>query len=133
MIKQDFSMTDADFRARKDEGLEQVRLNRPVGLEPRHRARFEEMVGVQNVQSDDYSRVRNASGKTTEEMLELRHAVVESAADLVIHPRNKRDVRQIVAYCHEHAIPIYAFGAGSSVNFGVRPVQGGISLVLSTQ
>ncbi len=132
MIKQDFSMTDADFRTRRDEGLEQVRLNRPVTLEPRHRARFEDMVGAQNVQSDDYSRVRYASGKTTEEMLELRHAVAEYAADLVIHPRNKQDVQQVVAYCHEHAIPIYAFGAGSSVNFGVRPAQGGISLVLST-
>lgn len=132
MIKRDFSMTDDDFRTRRNEGLGCIGLNRPPALEPHHRERFESIVGRQNVTSDDFSRVRYASGKTTEEMLELRKGMIDAVADLVVHPRSKQDVQQIVSYCHEHRIPIYPFGAGSSVNFGVRPVRGGISLVLCT-
>ncbi|HVN71154.1 MAG TPA: FAD-binding oxidoreductase [Desulfomonilia bacterium] len=132
MIKEEFSMTDNDFRARKEEGLLNVVLDRPPVIEARHRERIETIVGRENVTSDDYSRVKYASGKTTEEMMELRKGMVGCVADLVVHPRSKEDVQHIVEYCHENRIPIYPYGAGSSVNFGVRPERGGISLVLST-
>jgi len=52
--------------------------------------------------------------------------------DIVVHPRDKKDVQKIVSYCHNEKIPIYAYGGGSSVNFGHMPVKGGISLVLKT-
>ncbi len=132
MIKEEFSMTDEDFLTKKGEGLENIYLNRPRALESHHREHIEAIVGRENVTSDDYSRVKYASGKTTEELLELRRGLVAHVADLVVHPRTKEDVQHIVMYCNENRIPIYAFGAGSSVNFGVRPVKGGISLVLST-
>ena len=132
MIKEEFEMTDDDFRSKKSEGLTPVRIDRPVSLEARHRERIEAIVGRDNVTSDDYSRVKYAYGKTTEELMELREGMVREVADLVVHPRSKDDVRQIVEYCNQGKIPIYAFGAGSSVNFGVRPSRGGISLVLST-
>jgi alkyldihydroxyacetonephosphate synthase len=132
MIKEEFEMTDDDFRSKKSEGLTPVQIDRPVSLEARHRERIEAIVGRDNVTSDDYSRVKYAYGKTTEELMELREGIVRDVADLVVHPRSKDDVRRIVEYCNQGKIPIYAFGAGSSVNFGVRPSRGGISLVLST-
>ena len=132
MIKEEFEMTDDDFRSKKSEGLTPVRIDRPVSLEARHREWIEAIVGRDNVTSDDYSRVKYAYGKTTEELMELREGIVRDVADLVVHPRSKDDVRRIVEYCNQGKIPIYAFGAGSSVNFGVRPSRGGISLVLST-
>jgi len=132
MIKEEFSMTDEDFRTKKDQGLGSVALNRPNVLESHHREGFEAIVGKENVTSDDYSRVKYALGKTSEEMMELRKGIVGKVADLVVHPRTKEDVQHIVAYCNENRVPVYAFGAGSSVNFGVRPEKGGISLVMST-
>lgn len=132
MIKKEFGMTNGDFSTRRDEGLSGVTLDRPPMLDPLHKERIEAIVGKPNVADDDYSRVKYSSGKTTEELLELRKGIVPSPCDLVVHPRNKHDVQEIVSYCHERGIHIHTYGAGSSVTFGVRPEPGGVTLVLST-
>ena len=132
MIKQDFNLSDTDFTSKVKEGLEQVTLNRPVALQQQQLEAIQAIVGKENVSLDDYSRVKYASGKTTEEMLELRQSIIHEVADAVVHPRDKHDVQKIVAYCDKERIPITVFSAGSSVNFGCRPVKGGISLAVST-
>ncbi len=132
MIKQDFHLSDADFTNKVKEGLEQVTINRPINLQKQHIEAIQNIVGKENVSLDDYSRVKYASGKTTEEMLELRQGIIHEVADVVVNPRDKHDVQKIVAYCDKETIPITVFSAGSSVNFGCRPVKGGISLIVST-
>jgi len=132
MIKQDFHLSDADFTSKVKEGLEQVTINRPINLQKQQIEAIQNIVGKENVSQDDYSRVKYASGKTTEEMLELRQGIIHEVADVVVHPRDKHDVQKIVAYCDKEKIPITVFSAGSSVNFGCRPAKGGISLVVST-
>jgi len=132
MIKQDFHLSDKDFAAKGREGLEKVSLNRSPALKPQQIDNIRNIVGGENVALDDYSRVKYASGKTTEEMLELRSGIIHEVADIVVHPRDKHDVQRLVQYCHQERIPITVFSAGSSVNFGCRPAKGGISLVVST-
>lgn len=132
MIKQDFHLSDNDFTRKIKEGLEQVILNRPINLKQQQIEAIQAIAGKENISLDDYSRVKYASGKTTEEMLELRQGIIHEVADVVVHPRDKHDVQKIVAYCDKEKIPITVFSAGSSVNFGCRPVKGGISLVVST-
>ncbi len=132
MIKQEFHLSDRNFSAKGREGLEPVSLNRRANLASHQIESIRNIVGGDNVALDDYSRVKYASGKTTEEMLELRHGIIREVADVVVHPRDKQDVQKIVAYCNGEKIPITVFSAGSSVNFGCRPVRGGISLVIST-
>ena len=132
MIKQDFHLNDSDFRSRSQEGLENVSLNRPVALKTEQIEAIKSIVGNENVTTDDYSRVKYASGKTTEEMLELRQGIIREVADVVVHPRDKHDVRKLVEYCDRELIPVTVFSAGSSVNLGCRPVRGGVSLVVST-
>lgn len=132
MMKQDFHLNDKDFVAKGREGLEKVSLNRPVALEPQQIEFIQNIVGKENMGLDDYSRVKYASGKTTEEMLELRSGIIHEVADVVVHPRDKHDVQKLVEYCNQERIPITVFSAGSSVNFGCRPAKGGISLVIST-
>jgi alkyldihydroxyacetonephosphate synthase len=132
MIKEDFHLSDADFRNKSKEGLEQVSLNRPVQLKSHQIEAITSIVGGVNVALDDYSRVKYASGKTTEEMLEMRQGIVREVADVIVHPRDKDDVRKLVEYCHNEKIPVTVFSAGSSVNFGCRPARGGVSLVIST-
>lgn len=132
MIKQEFGLSDSDFASRNREGLEPVSLQRPPNLSSHQIEFLQKIVGGENVALDDYSRVKYASGKTTEEMLEMRHGMIREVADVVVHPRGKEDVQKIVDYCNREKIPITVFSAGSSVNFGCRPVRGGISLVVST-
>jgi alkyldihydroxyacetonephosphate synthase len=132
MIKQDFHLCDSDFSAKSAEGLKLVSINRPPALKPDQIEALRSIVGAENIACDDYSRVKYASGKTTEEMMELREGLVREVADVVVHPRNKHDVRQIVEYCHREFIPVTVFSAGSSVNFGCRPTGGGVTLALAT-
>jgi alkyldihydroxyacetonephosphate synthase len=132
MIKQDFHMSDADFSAKQGEGLMPVVLNRPSTLKPEQIDALKGIVGPENVAMDDYSRVKYASGKTAEEILELSSGIIREVADVVVHPRDKNDVQKIVEYCNALRIPITVFSAGSSVNFGCRPARGGVSLVVST-
>lgn len=132
MMQQEFHMTDSDFAVKKNEGNEKVVLNRPPSLKSDQIEKLAEIVGKANIALDDYSRVKYASGKTTEEMMELRQQIIREVADVVVYPRDKHDVRKIVEYCNQERIPITVFSAGSSVNFGCRPVQGGVSLVIST-
>lgn len=132
MMMREFGMSKADFAAKQYEGHEPVALDRPPALEARHVEALARMVGEDNVASDDYSRVKYATGMTSEEIWELRRGVIREVADVVVHPRDKKDVQEIVRYCDAERIPITVFSAGSSVNFGCRPYKGGVTLVMST-
>ncbi len=132
MLKAEFGMTDADFRRKQPEGREPVALDRPSQLSAGQVDALAAIVGTENISSDVFQRTRFAYGKTTEEMMELSRGTVREIADLVVHPRDKEDVRRIVAFCHDETIPVYVFSGGSSVNLGLRPARGGVTLVMST-
>jgi alkyldihydroxyacetonephosphate synthase len=132
MLKEQLGMNDEDFQHKHHEGRRPVAVKQKPRLSTVQIQRFMEIVGRENVAVDDFSRVRFSYGKTVEETLELRYGHVRHVADAVVHPRNKHDVRRIIGYCHEQKIPVYGYGGGSSVTLGIRPVHGGIVLVLST-
>ena len=132
MIKEKFQMADSDFFERKSRGDKKVNIDRQVKLSAGHIDMFTSFVGKENVSSDDYSRVKYGSGKTTEEAMSLRSGICQGIADLVVHPRSKEDVQKIVKYCDQQQIPVYVYGGGSSVNFGFKPVKGGVMLVMNT-
>lgn len=132
MMKDKFGLTDADFRKKQKEGNEQVSYSKTVLLTASQIEEITKIVGDENIQTDDYSRVKYASGKTMEEALKLRRGIVGDAADLVVHPRNKDDIQKIIKYCSEQKIPVYVYGGGSSVNFGLNCTKGGITLVMCT-
>jgi alkyldihydroxyacetonephosphate synthase len=132
LMKETFNLTDDDFSQRQKEGNEAVRCDRRINISKNTIAALRKIAGNENVSTDDYSRVKFSFGKTVEEATKLRNGIVERAADVVVHPRDKEDVRRIVAYCNKNRIPIYVYGGGSSVNFGFRPSMGGIALVMNT-
>ena len=51
--------------------------------------------------------------------------------DLVVFPETADEVARVVAHANERRIPVVPFGAGSSLEGHVIPVQGGISLDLT--
>ena len=132
MLKDQLDMHDEDFQQKSPEGRRPVALREKPRLSTTQIDHFAAIVGRENVATDDFSRVRFSYGKTVEEALELRGGNPHHVGDAVVHPRDKHDVRRIIAYCHEQKIPVYGYGGGSSVTLGIRPVQGGIVLAMST-
>ena len=132
MFADEFGMTGADFATPLHPGDETVTVQQAPGLDPQHREAIAAIVGAENVADDDFSRVRYGHGKTVDEDLALRAGVVAAVPDLVVHPRDKADVVEIVRYCAQHKIPIVPFGAGSGTVLGTRADRGGIVLVMRT-
>lgn len=134
LLKETFKLTDKDFSTKVSQGDEEATLGKShaITLSEKQVSAFEKIVGNENINSDDYSRIKFSSGKTMEEALELRNQTVKKVSDLVVHPKNKEDIQAIVTYCNKEKIPVYVYGGGSSVNLGFRPEKGGITLVMST-
>ena len=132
MFKSEFGMTDADFVTPLAGGDDVVTVDHPSRLDPRHRAALAAIVGPDNVADDAYSRVRYGHGKSLDEDMAMRRGEVAAVPDLVVHPRHKADVVEIVRYCAAHRISIVPWGAGSGCVLGTRADRGGISLVLGT-
>lgn len=128
LMKKTFNMSDDDFKVKREMGLEQVHFDQPIKLAPEHIEAFVEMIGRENVKTDDYSRLQVAYGKTMIDLMRLRKGIAENLPDLVLHPYSKEDIQKIVAYCHEHFIPVTIYGGGSSVTRGVECMKGGVSL-----
>src|SRR5215212_10214347 len=55
----------------------------------------------------------------------------EYEPDCVIYARSKQDILDTLEIAREHRVPVTPFGAGSSLEGAVLPVEGGISLDLS--
>lgn len=128
LMKRTFNMTDEDFKKPMNMGLERVKYDKPIKLNKEQINKFIQIVGNENVKTDDYSRLQIAYGKTMLDLMRLREGIVENVPDIVIHPRNGEDIEKIVKYCNEERIPVYIYGGGSSVTRGVECIKGGVSL-----
>ncbi len=132
MFKQEFGLTDEDFAKRQPGGDEQVMLDHKPALSNDQVNTFFSIVGKDNVSADGYSRVKYGHGKSIDENLGLRKGIAGKAPDLVVHPRNKQEVGEIVKYCNSQRIAIITYGAGSGCVLGMRASKGGIALVMKT-
>jgi alkyldihydroxyacetonephosphate synthase len=130
-LKKDLQLDDSFFKEKNDG-------NQPLGLVPAPELEdcdLEELaaiVGPENIQADDYNRVKYSHGKLQEELFNLKRGIIHEISWAVVHPRDKSDVLKIVSYCSHRKIPVYVYGGGSSCNKGFLPEKGGITLVLST-
>jgi len=132
LMKETFELDDAYFETPQKLGLEEVRADAPTTLTSEQVGFFRSLLGEANVSDDIYSRLRVSYGKTMLDALRLRDQQVENLPDLVLHPRGRSDVEKIVRYCHEQGIPLYTYGAGSSVTRGTECVKAGVSIHLGT-
>lgn len=129
LMKEKFKMTDDDFSHYCGSvGNEKVKLDTPCRLDPMHIAALTEIVGKDNISTEDYDRLSVAYGKTAYDAMRLRDKRVDSIPDAVLYPGSTEEVEKIVAYCTKNRIPLYVYGGGSSVTRGVEPTKGGISL-----
>jgi len=131
-LKNIFGLTNDNFKKKETTGDELVDLRVPSRITEKQIQVFESISGKENVSVSEYDRLKYSTGQTLEEHMTLRRQLVGSIADLVVHPRNKEEVEKIVHFCNEKEIPVLVYGGGSSVNFGLKPEKGGVTLVLST-
>ncbi|MBW1893154.1 MAG: FAD-binding oxidoreductase, partial [Deltaproteobacteria bacterium] len=132
MIKKEFSLSDTDFGMKQKEGNEVVILDKKPGLSGEQIEKFSKILGKENISTDDYIRVKFSHGQMLFEVMDLRENNVRNLSDVVVHPRDKNDVKKIVEYCNGEKIPIYVYGGGSSATMGLTPTKGGVTLVLNT-
>ena len=131
LILDTFGMSEADFQQPLHTGWEEFDADFPVTMDAVHLQAFTNIVGVENIQTGTYERVRASYGAGMIDALRLRQHHIENLPDLVIAPRSTDDIRAIVQYCHQNRIPVYIYGAGSSVTRGMEAVRGGICLDMS--
>src|SRR6201996_6809589 len=61
----------------------------------------------------------------------LRKQLDGKIADVVVHPRNVREIQDVLRYCYANDIPVTPRGAGTG-NYGQAvPLHGGVLLDLS--
>ncbi len=126
-----FGLSEKDLTHPEDRGLEPVEVSVPVKLASHHIDAICTICGKENVFSDTYTRIKCSYGKGTIDTLRLRKQIIENLPDLVVAPRSADEIQQLVHYCDEHLIPVYIYGAGSSVTRGTEAVRAGICLDLS--
>jgi len=132
LIKTTFEISDEDFKRLQMPGLEPVNLDLPSRrLTPDQVAWFAALVGGENIRLDAYTRIKKSYGAGMIDALRLRRKIVENVPDLVVCPRSKQEIAQIVAFCDREGISVYVFGGGSSVTRGLEAVAGGVSLDMS--
>jgi alkyldihydroxyacetonephosphate synthase len=113
-------------------GLEKISIDPPAKLSPRQMEKFKSIVGEENLQSDGYARLRASYGQGMIDSIRLREGVVENLPDVVLHPRDKTEVEQVVRFCDLEGIPVYVVSGRSSVTRGYEAVKGGVTLDIST-
>lgn len=130
-LRKDLQLEEAYF-GHKQDGNQPLANVPPSGLAAGFIARLVEIVGSENVQVDDYNRVKYSYGKLAEEMVSLKRGVLHEITGAVVHPRDTQDVQRLVTLCDETGVPLYVFAGGSSCNKGFLPQKEGITLVLGT-
>lgn len=132
LLKKTFNLNDLYFSGVKTSGDEKVLINQKVNLKKEQLTKLQKIAGKENTQIDEYSRLKYSTGKTIEEAINLREGKHSSISDIIIHAKSKEIISETVKYCNAQKIPVYVYGGGTSVNFGLKPLKGGITIVMST-
>jgi len=131
LIKQTFGMSDDDFK-RPSLCTEEINIDIPPKLPAAQMEALKNIVGADNVFTDTYNRTRTSYGSAIIDVLRLRNHILENLPDIVLCPRDRRDVQAVVRFCDENRIPLYVVGGNSSVTRGKEAVKGGVCLDMNT-
>lgn len=131
MLKEIFNLSDDDFQTPINTGLDDFSEVIPSQMDASHIDRFTEIVGEENLSTDTYRRTRTSYGAGMIDALRIRHRIFENLPDVVLAPRNDHEIAEILAYCQQEKIPVYIYGAGSTVTRGVEALKGGVCIDMS--
>ncbi|UFT98714.1 glycolate oxidase subunit GlcD [Radiobacillus kanasensis] len=88
---------------------------------PQHvKQSFIDIVGAKNVADSQASKLVYSFDATPQ---------FQSMPDIILSPRNTKEVSEIVKLCNEHHIPIVPRGSGTNLSAGTTPLEGGVVLL----
>lgn len=128
LIKEKFDLKDPDVRLKYLSGLQEVKLEKPSGLNPLQLDFLRGIAGDENIMTDDFSRAKFSCGKFYAELLDLRFNLIPNPPDAVVSPKSHDEIVRIVGYCNVEKIPIVPAGGQSSVTGALQAPLGGIAL-----
>ena len=128
LINEKFDLKDPDVRLKYLSGLQEVKLEKPSGLNPQQLDFLRGIVGNENIMTDDFSRAKFSCGKFYAELLDLRFNLIPNPPDAVVSPKSHDEIVRIVGYCNSEKIPIVPAGGQSSVTGALQAPLGGIAL-----
>lgn len=131
VIKEKFEYTDSDLNQKYLFGNQKVKLENECQIDQGILNQFIEIVGDENIQTDDFTRASHSYGKCYADLLKLRKGDIPTPPDAVLYPRTEDDIVKILEICNNNKIAVTPFGGQSSVTRGVETPKGGISLDLT--
>ena len=94
-------------------------------------AALTEIVGVDNVLTDDATRTLRTRGKSTADLLKARAGDLSDAPDVVVRPADRAQVEALLSVAAEHGLAVVPFGGGTSVTGGLVAVRARFAGVIS--
>jgi alkyldihydroxyacetonephosphate synthase len=108
---------------------DEVRLSDP--LDDALVAELAEIVGADHVLVDHETRLHRTRGKSTPDLLKLRHGDGSDSPDAVVRPGNHDEVAAVIAWCVRRHVALVPFGGGTSVVGGLAARREGYAGVIS--
>ncbi len=131
LLMESYHLSQADLKTPVELGLEKVEGEKKISLTSQQLDTFVSIFGAENVKTDLYARISRSYGGGMIDALRLRRKIIENIPDAVICPRDQKEIEKLIAFCDQEHIPVYVFGAGSSVTRGTEAVKAGIALDMS--
>ena len=110
--------------------LEAVALPEPL-LEPALLAELRDLLGDEHVRTDHETRVHHTRGKSTPDLLRIRHGDGSDAPDAVLLPADHDEVQALVEWCARRRVALVPFGGGTSVVGGLAARRDGFAGVVA--
>ncbi|MGH3370013.1 MAG: FAD-binding oxidoreductase, partial [Nocardioidaceae bacterium] len=110
--------------------LESVDLPAPA-LTGQLVAELRDLLGAEHVRLDHEARVRHTRGKSTPDLLRIRHGDGSDAPDAVLLPADHGEVQALVEWCSRRHVALVPFGGGTSVVGGLAARREGFAGVVA--
>lgn len=131
VIKEKLGFNNSDFQVQYLLGDKEVSLNKKCSINQDLIFKLTDIVGKENINTDDFSRASHSYGKYYTDLLKLRKGDIPTPPDVVIFPKTDDDIIKILEICNRNKIAVTPFGGHSSVTRGVETPNGGISMDLT--
>jgi len=108
---------------------EDVRLSDPLDADLL--AELAAIVGQEHVLTDRETRLHRTRGKSTPDLLKLRHGDGLDSPDAVVRPGSHDEVAEVIGWCVRRNVALVPFGGGTSVVGGLAARRDGFAGVIS--
>src|SRR4051794_36527562 len=126
-----FALVDAFLGTRETPAVEpdEVRLSEPLDQELVDE--LGDIVGPDHVLTDHDARLHRTRGKSTPDLLKLRHGDGLDSPDAVVRPRSHDEIAAVIGWCVRRHVALVPFGGGTSVVGGLVARRDGFAGVIS--